>query len=181
MFPRKNSFPEVIDLPFFRREIGHSKGTRTRLQPRLPVDAEMVLARSKRKKEVRTPLIRSNPHAIHPHLGQGLMNIGSEGVAGFAVWALSQIFDDVDQRFAGLGLGREVARVRFNFELTVFGAASSFGGGEGGLVLSKSGSGEENQNERAFMAFLGTGSAPAEWTGSQIRWRQSYSSGWAQN
>src|ERR1022692_2320444 len=116
----------------------------------------MVLAGIGCEEEIRTAVVGSHPRAVHAHLGEGQAHAGEELVpVASALGALSQILDHIDQRFAGLGLGIGVLRpILFNVELDFFGAAGSFGGGEGGLVLGygmgESGSGEKDQNESGF-------------------------------
>ena len=74
----------------------------------------MVLTGSGCEEKVGAALVGSDPRAIHAHFCGGLVYVSETSCAAArAVWALSQIFDHIDQSFAGLEVGR-VSGAHFN-------------------------------------------------------------------
>lgn len=149
-FSGKEALAEVVDFSFFRGEVCHGKGSGTYFEPRLPVNAEMVLAGIGGDEEIRTAVSSSHPRAIHSHFSEGVVHVGQESsTITRAAGAFS--LDYIDQSLAGLGLGRGVlGRVLPGFEFNVFRATSNLCAGDGGLILSESRSGEKDYDDSGF-------------------------------
>jgi hypothetical protein len=57
---------EIVGFSGFGSEVGHGERTGTILEPRLPVDAEMVLSRLGREEEIRAALVGSHWNSTSP-------------------------------------------------------------------------------------------------------------------
>src|ERR1700686_2580389 len=136
---------EEVGFAGFSREIGCEPLTGDALQIRLRTGAEVVLAGIDREEEIGTAAIGSHPRAVKADADSG-----NPELAG----SLVENLDNVDEGFAGLGIGRrQLAIVVLNLEFEISWPAGIAGSGRRHLVLgarrilqqTESG---KNQNEK---------------------------------
>jgi len=131
---------KIVDVAGFGVEVRESKDSRTHFEARLPVDAEMALARLSVEKQIGTALVGTQPRAIQCNLGESAVK----------ALLLVEVLNDKDQSFGRIRLGNGMMGfVRLGVKLYIDGTAGRLGGGDGSFILTQGESrgGEEDEDE----------------------------------